>query len=91
MIEATSDFTVVPDTRQFLLLASERGNPRMVAHDFVPEPGRDLFSRRCFTNRWCTLFALVKGRKEEVSTEYGRQLVPRQVLPQRQGITLLLK
>ena len=32
MVGATSDFTATPDTRQCLLLASERCNPRTVYH-----------------------------------------------------------
>ena len=32
MVEATSDLTVVPDTRKYFLLASERGSPRTVQH-----------------------------------------------------------
>ena len=91
MEEATNDCTVVPDTRKCLLLASERGNPLMVALYLVPEPARDFFSRRCFTNRWCTFLALVTSEKDGVASENGRQLVPAHVLPQREGINLLLK
>ena len=66
------------------LVSYERGPPRLVARDLVPEPARGFPSRLLLHQLVVSVVRLSYERNDGVASERGRQLVP---VPRRSGAT----